>query len=66
MDGIEGLFGAIGEMLGGLTGAAAEGAPEAVVGRSRRRGDRRTKPTLSATVGRYLAGAPRALNVNDL
>ncbi|HWT05464.1 MAG TPA: hypothetical protein VN224_06885 [Xanthomonadales bacterium] len=65
MDGIEGLFGAIGEMLGGLAGAAAEGAPEAVVAGAVGAATS-DEPGASATFERYLAGAPRALNVNDL
>jgi hypothetical protein len=60
------LFGAIGKLIGGFAGAAGEGAGEAVVaGFAEAAGDDDDEPGESATFERYLAGAPRELNVND-
>lgn len=66
MSGFGGLFGGVGEMLGGIFGeeAGVEGAlgiaellsPEA----RRRRGE-----TMPAVYERYLCGKPRELNIND-
>ena len=67
MDGLEGLFGAIGELFGGLADVVGEGGGEAVVanvlGAATVSDD---APDASAGFERYLAGAPRALHVNDL
>jgi hypothetical protein len=67
MDGLEGLFGAIGELFGGLADVVGDGAGEAVVanvlGAATANDD---GSGASASFERYLAGAPRALNVNDL
>ncbi|MDQ6943267.1 MAG: hypothetical protein M3169_12240 [Candidatus Eremiobacteraeota bacterium] len=67
MGGFGDLFGALGELFGGVTGAVGEGAVEAVAGgviEGVRGGE--DAPDVDATYERYLAGAPRALNVNDL
>jgi hypothetical protein len=67
MDGLEGLFGAIGELFGGVASAVGEGAGEAVVGGivgAATANDDGFDASLSFE--RYLVGAPRALNVNDL
>jgi hypothetical protein len=68
VDAFEGLFGAIGEFFGGVAGAVGEGAGEAVVGGivGAATGDDDVAGDASATYERYLVGAPRALNVNDL
>jgi hypothetical protein len=61
------LFGAIGRLIGGVAGAVGEGGGEAVVaGFVEAAADDDDQPGASATYERYLAGAPRALNVNDL
>jgi hypothetical protein len=60
------LFGAIGRLIGGVAGAVGEGAGEAVVAgvvESAAGGD---DDGPDATYERYLAGAPRELNINDL
>ncbi len=66
MDGLGSLFGAIGELFGGVTEFAGENAVEAVgagmIEAARDDGDDDT----GATYERYLAGGPRTLNVNDL
>ncbi len=70
MAGFGDLLGGLGDLIGGLVGAAAEGAPEAVVAAGfevlsgNDDGPERSERT--ATYARRLAGAPRALNVNDL
>jgi hypothetical protein len=66
MDDFGGLFGAIGRLFGGVVGAVGEGAGEAVVaGFVESADDDDDAPGETATYERYLAGAPRALNVND-
>lgn len=68
MDAFEGLFGAIGELFGGVASGVGEGAGEAVVGGivGAATGGDDDEADANATYERYLAGAPRALNVNDL
>jgi hypothetical protein len=68
MDDFGGLFGAIGRLFGGVVGAVGEGAGEAVAAGfiASADDDDDDAPGESATYERYLAGAPRALNVNDL
>jgi hypothetical protein len=67
MDGLGDLFGAIGELFGGAAEVVGENAIE-VVGATV--AGAATAPDdvagANATLGRYLTGAPRALNVNDL
>ena len=60
------LFGVIGRLIGGVAGAVGEGAGEAIVGGVVEAASDGDAPDASATYERYLAGAPRALNVNDL
>ncbi len=66
MGGLGDLFGALGQLFGGVSEFAGEGAGEAVAGGflESARGDD-AAPGVDATYERYLAGAPRALNVND-
>ena len=60
------LFGAIGRLIGGVAGAVGEGAGEAVVGGIVEAASGRDEDASDATYERYLAGAPRELNINDL
>ncbi|MEO7038767.1 MAG: hypothetical protein ABI186_01930 [Candidatus Elarobacter sp.] len=64
MDGFGDLFGSLGELLGGLAeargGRGAEGAVESSQPRPRGEFDD------PMTVGRYLTGAKRVLNINDI
>ena len=68
MDGLGDLLGGLGDLIGGLVGSAADGAPEAIadVGAGMLAGDSGGARYEGATVARRLAGAPRALNVNDI
>jgi len=65
MGGFDGLFGAIGELLGGLAGAGGEGAGEAIAGGVVEAVTDKDEAGADATFERYLAGAPRVLNIND-
>ncbi len=69
MGGFGDLFGSLGDLLGGLGDVVGERASEAVIeaGVGAFGGDSgRASYDQTATVDRRLAGAPRALNVNDI
>ena len=68
MEGLGELFGAIGELFGGVAEFAGENVIEAVGTGviAAARGDDDATAGAGTTFERYLAGAPRALHVNDI
>jgi hypothetical protein len=60
MDNFGELFRGIGELLGGISEMAGERAGEAMFD-----GEQGHGRDATATIDRYLVGAPRILNVND-
>ena len=65
MEGFGELFGAIGELFGGAAEFAGENVAEAVAGGFVDAARERNDTESDAVYERYLAGAPRVLNVND-
>jgi hypothetical protein len=70
MGGLGDLLGGLGDLFGGLGDMAGENVTETVIDAAFGAlggGDRgRAESDRTATVDRRLAGAPRALNINDI